>query len=456
MTNLLEIIYLVTSLLLIIGIKKMSSPKTATMGFIYSGIGMSVAIAATVIVVFSHQMDNILLLLIMLTLGTILAWVSGAKVQMIAMPQMIALYNGMGGGAAAIIAALELLHTNQDLFLVRCLALAGGMIGSISFSGSLVAYLKLRDQLKKIIILPMHNLLNIFILIIGLGIGGLLLFYSTHYLLISYFGLFLVLGITATIATGGANMPVVISLFNAMTGLAVAFNGFALNNTALVIAGTLVGASGSLLTQLMAKAMNKQVTTILFPHSAIQQAQSGSEQIELKQMDIYDAATLLNYANKVIIVPGYGMAVAQAQFKIKELTNLLEAKGVPVKFAIHPVAGRMPGHMNVLLAEADISYDKIFDLDEINPEFATAEVALVIGANDVINPDAQTVANSPIYGMPILEAYAAKNVLVIKRGAGKGFSGVENSLFSMNNVYMVYGDAQDVLNKLVQSIKENS
>jgi NAD(P) transhydrogenase subunit beta len=272
-------------------------------------------------------------------------------------------------------------------------------------------------------------------------------------LLLAFFSLLLVLGVTFTIAIGGANMPVVISLFNAMTGLAVGFNGFVLNNSALVIAGTVVGASGTLLTQLMAKAMNKSVVSILFTPPVANSNTEQSDQGSLKPIDINDAAIMMAYAKNVIIIPGYGMAVAQAQHKIWELTRQLEQHGVNVKFAIHPVAGRMPGHMNVLLAEAGVPYDKLLDLDEINPEFPNADVALIIGANDVVNPQAHTDKNSPIYGMPILDASLAHNVLVIKRGQGKGFSGIENGLFTMDNTRMLYGDGQDVVNKLVQAVK---
>lgn len=454
MNNLLEVIYLITALLLILGVRNMSSPKTAKRGFIFSGFGMLIAIIGTLIVFFGNNWANLEWLLLMLALGTIIAWYSGVKVKMIQMPQMIAIYNGMGGGAAAIIGALELFSTSPKPLMVRSLALLGGAIGALSFSGSMIAFAKLQDILKRTIVLPGHNLINILILITGVAFGIYFLVLPNNLYLLLFFILFLTLGKTSTISTGGANMPVVISLFNAMTGLAVAFNGFVLNNMALIIAGTIVGASGTLLTHLMAKAMNKNVSTIIFPSKTVIKEEHSDTTGSLKQMDFFDAATLLAYAKKVIIVPGYGMAVSQAQFKIKELTQLLTAKGVTVKFGIHPVAGRMPGHMNVLLAEADISYDKIFDLDEINSEFSTTDLVLVIGANDVVNPDARTKSGSPIYGMPILNVDYAKNVLVIKRGTGKGFSGIENSLFTLDNVYMLYGNAQDVVNKLVHEVKE--
>lgn len=293
------------------------------------------------------------------------------------------------------------------------------------------------------------------LLIGSLVLGALILLMpKATILLIPFFVLLLLLGITFTIPIGGANMPIVISLFNAMTGLAVGFNGFALNNYALIIAGTVVGASGTLLTQLMAKAMNKSVSSILFSplSGSAQQVEENSEG-SLKPIEQSDASVMMAYSKKVIIVPGYGMAVAQAQHKIWELAQQLEQKGVTVKFAIHPVAGRMPGHMNVLLAEAGVPYDKLFDLEEINAEFSNTDTVLVIGANDVVNPSAKTHPESPIYGMPILDVNHAKNILVIKRGQGKGFSGVENSLFTLDNTRMLYGDGQDVVNKLVQSVK---
>ncbi len=455
MHNLIQPIYLATALILILGIRKMSSPKTAKNGIKYAGWGMLAAILVTFFVPEIKGAWNYILIIAGIGIGTYIGWSSGNKVQMINMPQMIALYNGMGGGAAGAIAAIELMG-NHGSFTVRLLAILGAIIGTLSFSGSIIAFAKLQDLMKRVIVLPNHQLVNMGILGGALLFGAIILFsgHASALLLIPFFILLLILGITFTIPIGGANMPVVISLFNAMTGLAVGFEGFVLNNNALIIAGTVVGASGTLLTQLMAKAMNKSVSSILFaPMTAIQAGEGEQNTGSLKPIETSDAAVMMAYSNKVIIIPGYGMAVAQAQHKIWELAQLLEQKGVTVKFAIHPVAGRMPGHMNVLLAEAGVPYDKLLDLEEINAEFPTTDTVLVIGANDVVNPQAKTDPNSPIYGMPILDAAAAHNVLIIKRGQGKGFSGVENSLFTMDNSRMLYGDGQDVVNKLVHAVK---
>ncbi len=455
MNNLLQLIYLVTAFILIVGLRQMSSPKTAKNGITLAGAGMLVAI---VITFFSPQIQgfgNYSIMIVAIALGTFIGWYSGKKVQMINMPQMIALYNGMGGGAAGAIAALELLNHHELTFAMTLLSILGAIIGTISFSGSIIAFAKLQDLMKRVIVLPKHQAINMILLVGCLVLGFLLLVMpKATFLMVPFFALLLLLGVTFTIPIGGSNMPIVISLFNAMTGLAVGFNGFALHNNALIIAGTVVGASGTLLTQLMAKAMNKSVSSILFSSisSETQQVEDNSGG-SLKPIEQSDAAVMMAYSKKVIIVPGYGMAVAQAQHKIWELAQQLEQKGVTVKFAIHPVAGRMPGHMNVLLAEAGVPYDKLFDLEEINAEFSNTDTVLVIGANDVVNPSARTHPESPIYGMPILDVSHAKNILVIKRGQGKGFSGVENSLFMMDNTRMLYGDGQDVVNKLVQAVK---
>lgn len=456
MNNFLSLIYLATAFLLVLGIKRMSSPKTAQHGIRVAGIGMAIAVGVTLFSPAIRGVMNYVLILLGIGLGSYAGWFSGKRVQMIAMPQMIALYNAMGGGAAACIAAIELSNPHEASFAVQLLAVLGAIIGTLSFSGSIIAFAKLQDIMKRVIFLPKHQTVNLALFVAALVLGALILLVPGKLLLIvPFFLLLLALGVTFTIPIGGANMPIVISLFNAMTGLAVGFNGFVLNNYALVIAGTVVGASGTLLTQLMAKAMNKSVSSILFTamdvgaSSAVVDETAGS----LKPIEPSDAAVMLAYSKNVIIVPGYGMAVAQAQHKIWELAQQLEARGIQVKFAIHPVAGRMPGHMNVLLAEAGVPYDKLYDLDQINAEFPNADTVLVIGANDVVNPSANTDPNSPIYGMPILNAVHAKNVLIIKRGQGKGFSGIENNLFLQDHARMLYGDGQDVVNKLVHEVK---
>lgn len=452
MTNLISLIYFFTAVLLIISLRKMSSPKTARQGIILAGWGMLIAVLATF---FLPQIHNYVLIIIAAAIGGLLAWYSGKKVKMVNMPQMIALYNGMGGGAAAAIAAIELLQPLPLTLFTRILAIIGGMIGTVALSGSVIAFAKLQDLIKRSITMAFHQWLNILLVISSLVLAGAVILFPLNFLLLPcFFAALILLGISFTLPIGGANMPVVISLFNAMTGLAVGLNGFVLDNSALIIAGTVVGASGTLLTQLMAKAMNKSVFSILFaPMAKTQTTSSTDQEVILKPIEITDAAVMMAYANKVIITPGYGMAVAQAQHKVWELIQQLQGRGVAAKFAIHPVAGRMPGHMNVLLAEAGVPYDIIYDLEEINPEFSNTDVALVIGANDVVNPAARSQQDSPIYGMPILNAALAKNVLVIKRGQGRGFSGVENDLFGLDNTRMLYGDAQDVINKLIQAIK---
>jgi len=449
---LIEASYFLAAVLFILGLKRMSSPVTARGGIVWAGAGMVLATLATF---FWPGMSNYGLMVVAIAAGGAVAWWTGKRVAMTDMPQMIALYNGMGGGAAAAIAAVELFRGGEHPTSVVTLAVAGALIGTVAFSGSLVAFAKLQGLMKRSVRFPMQQALNLAVLGLALLLGATAIFVHSTPLLVVFFLLALAFGVLMTLPIGGADMPVVISLYNALTGLAVGFEGFVLNNAAMIIAGTVVGASGTLLTQLMAKAMNRPLTNVLFSGFGETAAEAGGEvQGSLKPIDATDAGIMLAYAGKVIIVPGYGMAVAQAQHKIWELAQLLEERGVEVKFAIHPVAGRMPGHMNVLLAEAGVPYDKIFDLEEINAEFPTADVALVIGANDVVNPDARNNPDSPIYGMPILDVDKAKNVIVIKRGKGRGFSGIENALFYADNTRMLYGDAQEVATKLIQAVKE--
>lgn len=372
------------------------------------------------------------------------------------MPQMIALYNGMGGAAAASIAAIELIHNHNQSVGPIVLALFGAFIGGFSMSGSIIAFAKLQEILKNPVIFPKHPLINMFLAGTIVVFGILLcLSNSTPLILIIFYSLIMISGIVFTLPIGGANMPIVISLFNALTGIAVSFNGLSLNNNLLIVAGTVVGASGLMLTHLMIKAMNKSLKDVLWiSKTGKSDSNPGVASTgEYNIINIQDASISIAYANQIIIVPGYGMAVSQAHFKIAEVFKELHAKGIQVKFAIHPVAGRMPGHMNVLLAEAGIPYEHIYDLEEINSEFARSDVALVIGANDIVNPAARNQPDSPIYGMPILDALQAKQVYVIKRGHGRGFSNVENPLFFMDNVRMLIGNAQDVVHQLVQNLK---
>jgi NAD(P) transhydrogenase subunit beta len=413
-------------------------------------------LVATVVSFLYPDMTNYPLILAAIVVGGGLAWWSGKRVAMTDMPQMIALYNGMGGGAAAAIAAVELYRGGSESYAISTLAVVGGIIGSVSFSGSAIAFGKLQGLITRSVRFSGQQIFNLILLAVTLVLGAMVAFglNATPPVITAFFALALLLGLTMTLPIGGADMPVVISLYNALTGLAVAFEGFVLNNAAMIIAGTVVGSAGTLLTQLMAKAMNRSLGNVLFSgFGDTGGAATGEVTGSLKPIEASDVGVMMAFASKVIIVPGYGMAVAQAQHKIWELCQLLLDRGVTVKFAIHPVAGRMPGHMNVLLAEAGVPYDLISDLDEINSEFETADAALIIGANDVVNPVARNDKSSPIYGMPILNADKAKNVIVIKRGKGAGFSGIENALFYLDNTRMLYGDAQKAGAELIQAIK---
>ncbi|MDX1454975.1 MAG: NAD(P)(+) transhydrogenase (Re/Si-specific) subunit beta [Gammaproteobacteria bacterium] len=451
--------YFAAAYLFIAGLQRMSSPKTARGGIFWAGAGMLVATLAT----FAWPgMSNFGLMLAAIGLAFVLAWWSGKKVAMTDMPQMVALYNGMGGGAAAAIGAVELLKVSaggeaaSHGYVFIGLAVIGSLIGAVSFSGSLVAFAKLQGLIKRSMRFAGQQWVNALMFLVILVLGGMLIagpIEGTE-MIVLFFGLTLLFGILMTLPIGGADMPVVISLYNALTGLAVAFEGFVLNNAAMIIAGTVVGAAGTMLTQLMAKSMNRPLSNVLFSGFGDAAAEGGEIEGTMKPIDDADAAVMMAYAEKVIIVPGYGMAVAQAQHKIWEFCQKLMDRGVKVSFAIHPVAGRMPGHMNVLLAEAGVPYDLIFDLEEINNDFKQADVALIIGANDVVNPMARSNPESPIYGMPILNADQAKNVIVSKRGQGTGFSGVENALFYGDNTRMLYGDAQETAGQLIQQLKD--
>ncbi|NOQ90135.1 MAG: NAD(P)(+) transhydrogenase (Re/Si-specific) subunit beta [Gammaproteobacteria bacterium] len=465
MSLIIDAVYFLTAAVFIIGLKQMSSPVTAHRGIVWAGIGM---VVASLVTFGAPQISldvgsiNLQLMLVAIIVGSSVAYISAKRVAMTDMPQMIAMYNGMGGGAAAAIAAVELVKLSAGAeshgLTIQILAVLGAVIGAISFSGSAVAFAKLQGIMKKTLRLPLHQVINIglFIAVIVFGYFVATAHSVSFEHVVIFFVLALVLGVMVTLPIGGADMPVVISLFNALTGLAVAFEGFVLNNAAMIIAGTVVGSSGTLLTQLMAKAMNRPISNVLFSSFGSDGGAAVEEEIEgsMKEIQANDAAIMMAYGQKVIIVPGYGMAVAQAQHKLKEMGDLLEARGIDVKYAIHPVAGRMPGHMNVLLAEAGVDYDNILDLEEINPEFPTADVALVIGANDVVNPVARSNPDSPIYGMPILDADKAQNVIVIKRGKGAGFSGIENHLFYADNTQMLYGDGQKAVAGLIAGIKD--
>ena len=454
--TLTQLSYLIAAALFILGLKRMSSPVTAVSGVRWAGVGMLLATIVTLAFMGASSL-NLMLVIIAIAIGTVIAWVSGKRVAMTDMPQMIALYNGMGGGAAAAIAAVELYSGNEHNLVHLTMAAVGGFIGAVSFSGSLIAFAKLQGLITKSVRFSGQKFVNLAILLITVGFGFMVVSgvgADSGLPVVSLLFVFaLILGVAMTLPIGGADMPVVISLYNALTGLAVGFEGFVLDNAAMIIAGTVVGSAGTLLTQLMAKAMNRSLGNVLFSNFGETSVAGGGAAGTQKPIEASDAGVMMAYSQKIIIVPGYGLAVAQAQHKVWELTQLLMDHGVKVRFAIHPVAGRMPGHMNVLLAEAGVPYDLISDLDEINAEFETADVALIIGANDVVNPDARTNKSSPIYGMPILNADKAKNVIVIKRGQGQGFSGIDNALFGLDQTRMLYGDAQAAVSQLIQAVK---
>ncbi|NMG16753.1 NAD(P)(+) transhydrogenase (Re/Si-specific) subunit beta [Aromatoleum bremense] len=453
MSALIQLAYFGVAVVFILGLKAMSSPVTARKGIVWAGYAM---IAATLVTFYTPGMQNYGLMITAIVLGGGVAWWSGRVVKMTDMPQMVAIYNGMGGGAAAAIAALEFARGGVHSPGVATLAVLGALIGSVAFSGSCIAFAKLQGIMTKTWRLPQQNIVNLVLAALTVLLGLAIVISDTPVpaLIIAFFIVALALGVVLTTPIGGADMPVVISLLNAFTGLAVGFEGYVLGNPALIVAGIVVGASGTLLTQLMAKAMNRPIRNVIFT-PITGEAAGGGEAIEgsMKEFSALDAASVMRYASKVIIVPGYGMAVAGAQHKVWEMAQLLEEGGVEVVFAIHPVAGRMPGHMNVLLAEAGVPYDKIFDLEEINADFPQADVALVIGANDVVNPVARTDKTSPIYGMPILNADMAQNVIVVKRGKGAGYSGIENALFYKDNCRMLYGSAQAAIGEVITHIK---
>ncbi|HET9047922.1 MAG TPA: NAD(P)(+) transhydrogenase (Re/Si-specific) subunit beta [Chiayiivirga sp.] len=447
--------YLLAALLFILGIKRMSSPVTARAGIKWAGVGMVIATLATFAITGMH---NIGWIIGGIAIGVLPTWLWGKKVAMTDMPQMVALFNGMGGGSAAAIGAIELLKFSgapeaSHPMATLVLAVVGALIGSISMTGSIIAWAKLDGRMDKVFRFSGQQAVNFLFFAAAVITGLALVFWKLDpTLIVVFFILALTFGVLMTLPIGGADMPVVISLYNAFTGLAVAFEGYAMGIEALIVAGMVVGAAGTFLTQLMAKAMNRPISNVLF--SNFGGGGSGSEIAGAqKPIDGADAASLLYMAEKVIIVPGYGMAVAQAQHKIWELSQALIKAGKDVKFAIHPVAGRMPGHMNVLLAEAGVPYDLIADMDEINPEFKTCDVAIVIGANDVVNPAAKTDKASPIFGMPILDVVDARQTIVIKRGKGTGFAGIENALFYADNTRMLYADGKEAANQLIAELK---
>ena len=461
--SLLELSYLIAALLFVFGLKKLSHPDTARAGNLWAAGGMLLAILTTT---FLHQdasgenipFQNLILIFIVVAIASALGWIMGKRVEMTQMPQLVSLFNATGGVASALVALLEypnLVAGDYGIILVTVLGL---FIGAVAFSGSIVAYLKLDGKMKDTRGSFM-TYFNMLLLIASLVFCIWMMLSETApseqiWTIWVLFGLSTLYGITFVMPIGGADMPVVISLLNALTGIAVAAAGFIYGNQVMILGGILVGAAGMILTVLMCRAMNRSLTNVIVGSFGVNASSAQGESAgAIKEMTLTDAAVLLGYSNSVVIVPGYGLAVAQAQHTVNELDNLLTARGVEVKYAIHPVAGRMPGHMNVLLAEADVPYDKLVEMDDINPELPHVDVVVIIGANDVVNPSAKEDLGSPIYGMPIIEAYQAKNIIVMKRGAGKGYAGIENPLFFNDKTRMLYGNAKDTLHSLTTEVK---
>jgi H+-translocating NAD(P) transhydrogenase subunit beta len=458
--NFIDSCYIVASVLFILGIRGLSHPRTARRGNEIAAVGMLIAVAATLL---DRSVDSYGLIILGIAIGAVVGAVSARAVRMTAMPQMVALFNGVGGGAVALVALSEYhdkIPNPGDIPADTLIPIvASCVIGAVSFAGSQIAFAKLQEIMTgRPIIFPGSRYVNaalfagIVFLAFDIALGA-----ESEGLFVLMLCLALLFGIMLIIPVGGADMPVVISMLNAFTGLSAAGAGFALDNTSLIIAGSLVGSSGTLLTVLMSRAMNRSLANVLFsgfgaaPTAAAAAEGDGDRQV--RSASAADVATMLAYADKVIVVPGYGLAVAQAQHTVRELQNELEKRGVEVSYAIHPVAGRMPGHMNVLLAEADVPYPQLKEMDEINPEFPQTDVALVIGANDVTNPAAREDQSSPIYGMPILEVDKARNVVVLKRSMNPGFAGIENHLYYEPQTLMLFGDAKESVTELVHEVK---
>lgn len=465
--SILELIYIVASVLFILGLKMLSHPITARRGNSLAAVGMVLAIIATIL--FHHKdgkpIGNIGLILIAIAIGSIIGWVIAKRVKMTAMPQLVSFFNGMGGAAAALISMMEFPHVSPELIARSGMAngqvlaiLLGLMIGTVSWAGSMIAFGKLDGRIGDMRIKAMKYV-NLAILAV---LVGFILYIMTRHVQSSseltpviyvMFLISVIYGVLFVMPIGGADMPVVISLLNSFTGVAAAMGGFLYNNQVMLTGGILVGSAGTILTVLMCRAMNRSLLNVIVgvfggggqTHTDV----TGT----VKEISITDAAVLLSYSKKVVIVPGYGLAVAQAQHICHELDRLLEEKGVEVKYAIHPVAGRMPGHMNVLLAEADVPYEQLIESDEINPDLPNTDVLVVIGANDVVNPAAEDDPSSPIYGMPIIKARDARNIIVMKRGMGKGYAAIENMLFYNDKTRMLFGDAKSTLQNLVNEVK---
>lgn len=465
--SILEITYILASVLFILGLKMLSHPLTARRGNMLAAVGMVLAIVATILF---HRKDgqpigNIGWIIAAIAIGTAIGWVIAKRVKMTAMPQLVSFFNGMGGAAAALISMMEFPHVSPELIATSGMAnghvlaiLLGLVIGTVSWAGSMIAFGKLDGRIGDMRIKAM-KFVNLAILAVIIGFVVFIMTRDvqssaelTPYIII-LFGIAVVYGVLFVMPIGGADMPVVISLLNSFTGVAAAMGGFLYQNQAMLTGGILVGSAGTILTILMCKAMNRSLLNVIVGvFGGGGQAVAGAAGT-VKEISVSDAAVLLSYSKKVVIVPGYGLAVAQAQHICHELDKLLEEKGVEVKYAIHPVAGRMPGHMNVLLAEADVPYEQLIESDEINPDLPNTDVIVVIGANDVVNPAAEDDPSSPIYGMPIVKAREARNIIVMKRGMGKGYAAIENMLFFNDKTRMLFGDAKSTLQNLVNEVK---
>ncbi len=455
---LLEISYLIGSVTFIVGLKMMGNAKTARNGNLIGAVGMTIAILGTI---FLHEAVSPViygLIFAGIAVGTVIGWRTAKSVQMTKMPELVSMFNGMGGACAALIGLSEFHHNIGNTGALSFI-MAGLVIGSISFAGSIIAYLKLNGTMNKPIRLPKYNILNnvFFAAVVAFAIFIVASGTDSQVLLWLLFAASLAYGVLFVFPIGGADMPVVISLLNSFTGLAAAFGGFLYDNKVMLTGGILVGSAGTLLTLAMCKAMNRPLSNVIFGAfgAGTAAAEAGADaKGTIKDITVSDLAVLLNYSKKVVIVPGYGLAVAQAQHVIHELEKILEERGVEVKYAIHPVAGRMPGHMNVLLAESNVEYDKLVEMEDINPEFEQTDVVLVVGANDVVNPAAKTDPASPIYGMPILEVDRAKHIIVNKRSMNAGYAGIDNLLFYDPKCSMFFGDAKKALTELVAEVKQ--
>lgn len=454
----INIAYVISAICFIFGIKMLSHPKTARNGNSLASIGMLIAIVSTL---YGGEVLNFKLIGIGVLIGSIIGGIVANKIEMTQMPQMVAIFNGLGGGASALIASAEFYtqyQNNPSTFMLVTIILSV-VIGTLTLTGSFIAFGKLQGFVSgKPITFPGQQLIN-GLMVISIGVMGTYIV-NTPTEINFFYGILIIagiIGVTLTIPIGGADMPVVISLLNSYSGVAAAATGFVLMNNALIISGALVGASGLILTQIMCKGMNRSLANVIFGAVGGDTATASggqAQELNIKSYSTEEAAMIFDAAEKVIVVPGYGLAVAQAQHAVREVAEWLEAQGKQVLYAIHPVAGRMPGHMNVLLAEANIPYELLKDLDEINPEFEDCDVALILGANDVVNPAARHDTSSPIYGMPILNVDKARTVIVNKRSMNPGFAGIQNELFGFDNTIMVFGDAKDMLGKLMSDLKE--